>query len=162
MVVVADEVYEHMVFEGSQMHRMATLPDMWDRTLTIGSAGKTFSVTGWKLGWAVGPKHLIRNCQIVHQNAVYTCPTPIQEAVARGFELEYARMDKPECYFKTIAVDLERKRDRIASTLREVGLTPVLPQGGYFIMADWSHLGNRRTVVNNPRKCNFIVSSLYL
>ena len=71
------------VFEGSEMVRMATLPDMWDRTITIGSAGKTFSVTGWKLGWAVGPQHLIRNCQVVHQNCVYTCPTPLQDAVAR-------------------------------------------------------------------------------
>ena len=71
------------VFEGSEMVRMATLPDMWERTITIGSAGKTFSVTGWKLGWAVGPQNLLRNCQVVHQNCVYTCPTPIQEAVAR-------------------------------------------------------------------------------
>ena len=65
------------------MIRMATLPDMWERTITIGSAGKTFSVTGWKLGWAVGPANLLRNCQVVHQNCVYACPTPIQEAVAR-------------------------------------------------------------------------------
>ena len=64
-------------------HRVATLPGMWDRTITIGSAGKTFSVTGWKLGWAIGPEHLIRNCQVVHQNCVYACPTPTQEAVAR-------------------------------------------------------------------------------
>ena len=71
---------------------MATMPGMWDRTITIGSAGKTFSVTGWKLGWAVGPAHLISNCGVVHQNCVYTCPTPIQEAVARGFEKEMARL----------------------------------------------------------------------
>ncbi len=128
------------VFDGCEMIRMATLPDMWERTLTIGSAGKTFSVTGWKLGWAIGPENLVRNCQIVHQNAVYTCPTPIQEAVARGFELEYARMGKPECYFNSIAVDLQRKRDYIAKVLMDVGLTPVIPEGGYFIMADWSHL----------------------
>ena len=68
------------------------MPGMWDRTITIGSAGKTFSVTGWKLGWAVGPAHLISNCGVVHQNCVYTCPTPIQEAVARGFEKEMARL----------------------------------------------------------------------
>ena len=73
---------------------MATMPGMWDRTITIGSAGKTFSVTGWKLGWAVGPAHLISNCGVVHQNCVYTCPTPIQEAVARGFEKEMARLDQ--------------------------------------------------------------------
>ena len=64
------------------MLRVATFPDMWERTITIGSAGKTFSVTGWKLGWAVGPDYLLRNCQVAHQNCVYACPTPIQEAVA--------------------------------------------------------------------------------
>ena len=77
------------------------------RTITIGSAGKTFSVTGWKLGWAVGPENLLRNCQVAHQNCVYACPTPIQEAVARAFELELARLSDPNCYFKTIAKDLE-------------------------------------------------------
>jgi len=56
----------------------ATLPGMWDRTVTIGSAGKTFSVTGWKLGWSIGPKHLIRSLCMVHQNCNYTCPTPLQ------------------------------------------------------------------------------------
>ena len=75
--------YNMKVFEGSEMIRVATLPGMWDRTITIGSAGKTFSVTGWKLGWAIGPEHLIRNCQVVHQNCIYTCNTPCQEAVAR-------------------------------------------------------------------------------
>ena len=71
------------VFEGSEMIRVATLPGMWDRTITIGSAGKTFSVTGWKLGWAIGPDYLMRNCQVAHQNCIYTCNTPCQEAVAR-------------------------------------------------------------------------------
>ena len=79
------------------MIRVATLPDLYDRTITIGSAGKTFSVTGWKLGWAVGPEHLLRNCQVAHQNCVYACPTPIQEAVARAFELELKRLESPEC-----------------------------------------------------------------
>ena len=83
VLCISDDVYEHMVFDNAEMIRIATLPGMWERTVTIGSAGKTFSVTGWKLGWAVGPKHLIGNCQVVHQNCVYTCPTPIQEAVAR-------------------------------------------------------------------------------
>ena len=57
---------------------IATLPDMYERTITIGSAGKTFSVTGWKTGWAYGPANLLKNLQVVHQNAVYTCATPIQ------------------------------------------------------------------------------------
>ena len=59
VLCISDDVYEHMVFDGNEMIRIATLPGMWDRTITIGSAGKTFSVTGWKLGWAIGPKHLL-------------------------------------------------------------------------------------------------------
>ena len=66
VLVISDDVYEHMVFEGNEMIRMATLPDMYERTITIGSAGKTFSVTGWKLGWALGPAHLLQNCQVEH------------------------------------------------------------------------------------------------
>ena len=62
--MISDDVYEHMVFEDHKMIRVAEFPGMWDRTVTIGSAGKTFSVTGWKLGWAYGPEHLIKNCQV--------------------------------------------------------------------------------------------------
>jgi len=127
-----------MVFDDNEMIRIATLPDMYERTITIGSAGKTFSVTGWKLGWAIGPEHLLFNCQVAHQNCVYACPTPIQEAVARGFEKELDRLESPDCYFKSIAEDLQYRRDIIASILMDAGLTPVIPEGGYFIMADWS------------------------
>ena len=72
-LVVSDEVYEWLVYEPYKHIRIATLPDMYERTITIGSAGKTFSVTGWKLGWAYGPAHLLYNLQVVHQNCVYTC-----------------------------------------------------------------------------------------
>merc|ERR1719273_1564031 len=138
VLMISDEVYEHMVFDANKMIRVAELPGMYDRTITIGSAGKTFSVTGWKLGWAVGPEHLIKNCGVVHQNCVYTCPTPIQEAVARGFEKEMSRLESPECYFTSISVDLQARRDMIVSILEEAGLPPVVPEGGYFIMADWT------------------------
>lgn len=84
ILVVADEVYEQM-YHGPYEHvSIASLPGMWERTITIGSAGKTFSVTGWKIGWAFGPKHLIRFAQLVHQTAIYTVATPLQEAVARA------------------------------------------------------------------------------
>merc|ERR1712107_448356 len=143
LLMISDEVYEHMVFEDNEMIRMATLPGMWDRTITIGSAGKTFSVTGWKLGWAVGPADLIGNCGVVHQNCVYTCPTPIQEAVARGFEKEMGRLESDDCYFRSISRDLASKRDFCVEMLEEVGMHPVVPEGGYFIMADWSSLTDR-------------------
>jgi len=139
VLVIADDVYEHMVYEG-EMIRVASLPGMWERTVTVGSAGKTFSVTGWKLGWAYGPAHLIRNCQVAHQHVVYICPTPLQEAVARATERELARLDSPDCYFESIGRDLRRKRDMLADILTRSGMVAAIPQGGYFILADWSPL----------------------
>lgn len=90
---------------------------MWDRTITVCSAGKTFSVTGWKLGWAYGPDHLMRNLFVAHQNALYTCATPTQEAVARGLEIELERLGTEQSYFKSLAKQLESKRDFMAKFL---------------------------------------------
>lgn len=132
----SDEVYEWLVYRGHQHVKIATLPGMWDRTVTIGSAGKTFSVTGWKLGWSIGPEHLMKHLQTVMQNSLYTCPTPLQEAVAQGLLLNYELMDQPECYFTLLADELEGKRDRLAAIVEEAGMTPVIPEGGYFMLVD--------------------------
>jgi len=136
---LADEVYEWMVFEGEHV-RIATLPGMWERTITVGSAGKTFSVTGWKLGWAYGPAALMRNLQVVHHNTLYACCTPLQEALARSFEHEMSLMGTPECYFTSLAQELVAKRDYMAKFLSDCGMSPVVPEGGYFMMADWTSL----------------------
>ncbi|XP_070532690.1 kynurenine aminotransferase-like isoform X2 [Ptychodera flava] len=138
VICISDEVYEWLVFDDNEHIRMASLPDMWDRTITIGSAGKTFSVTGWKLGWSYGPAHLIRPMMTIHQNSLYTIPTPLQEAAAIGFETELARLNQPDCYFKELAAMLKSKRERMAKFLSEVGLVPIIPEGGYFMMADTS------------------------
>uniref|UniRef100_A0A1B6C996 Aminotransferase class I/classII large domain-containing protein n=2 Tax=Clastoptera arizonana TaxID=38151 RepID=A0A1B6C996_9HEMI len=143
VLCISDEVYEHLVYKPYKHIRMATLPDMWERTITIGSAGKTFSVTGWKTGWAYGPASLMRNLMIVHQNCVYTCSTPLQEAVARGFELELSRLGTPECYFESLAKELEAKRDYMEAFLLDVGMIPTVPEGGYFMMADWTPLESK-------------------
>ncbi|XP_006790528.1 kynurenine--oxoglutarate transaminase 3-like isoform X1 [Neolamprologus brichardi] len=132
----SDEVYEWLVYRGHQHVKIATLPGMWDRTVTIGSAGKTFSVTGWKLGWSIGPEHLMKHLQTVMQNSLYTCPTPLQEAVAQGLLLNYEVMDQPECYFTSLADELEGKRDRLAAIVEEAGMTPIIPEGGYFMLVD--------------------------
>ncbi|XP_074193159.1 kynurenine--oxoglutarate transaminase 3 [Rhinolophus sinicus] len=118
----------------------ATFPGMWERTITIGSAGKTFSVTGWKLGWTIGPNHLIKHLQTVQQNSIYTCATPLQEALAQAFWIDIKRMDDPECYFNSLPKELEVKRDRMVHLLDSVGLKPIIPDGGYFIIADVSLL----------------------
>lgn len=143
VIAVMDEVYEWIVYNGSEHVRMASFPDMWERTLTIGSAGKTFSVTGWKLGWAYGPESLVRPMQLIHQNSVYTCSTPTQEAVAVAFETEIARLGQPDSYWKDLASMLQGKRDQMASFLSSAQMNPILPDGGYFMIADFSKLAER-------------------
>lgn len=138
---ISDEVYEWLVYTGHKHIKIATLPSMWERTITIGSAGKTFSVTGWKLGWSIGPGHLIKHLRTVQQNSVYTCATPLQAALAEAFWIDIKRMDDPECYFNSLPKELEVKRDRMACLLNSVGLKPIIPDGGYFIIADVSSLG---------------------
>ncbi|GFN88331.1 kynurenine--oxoglutarate transaminase 3 [Plakobranchus ocellatus] len=141
VVCISDEVYEWMTYGENVKHiKIATLPGMWDRTITIGSAGKTFSVTGWKLGWSLGPASLINCAQVVHQNCTYTAPTPIQEAVARGLELEISRVGTPESYLTSLAQELLPKRDNLAHVLAGLGMKPVVPDGGYFMMADYSNI----------------------
>uniref|UniRef100_A0A8C5WLF8 Kynurenine--oxoglutarate transaminase 3 n=1 Tax=Leptobrachium leishanense TaxID=445787 RepID=A0A8C5WLF8_9ANUR len=139
-ICISDEVYEWLVYPGNRHIKIATLPGMWDRTITIGSAGKTFSVTGWKLGWSIGPAHLIKPLMTVQQNCIYTCATPLQEALAQALFKDFKRMDEPDCYFNSLAVELEAKRDRMAQLLQQAGLKPVVPEGGYFIIADISVL----------------------
>ncbi|XP_019891754.1 kynurenine aminotransferase [Musca domestica] len=152
VLCLSDEVYEWMVFDGNKHIRICTLPDMWERTITIGSAGKTFSVTGWKTGWAYGPANLIRNLQMVHQNSVYTCATPLQEAVARGFELEMTRLDSPECFFNSLPRELQVKRDFMAKFLQDAGMKPTIPEGGYFMLADWTNLEKKININSEPDK----------
>jgi len=140
VLCIMDEVYEWLVYEPYEHVRMASFPDMWDRTITIGSAGKTFSVTGWKLGWAYGPEYLMRNLCTAHQNSLYTCVTPTQEAVARGFEIELERLNTDESYFRSLPKLLESKRKYMAKFLSDVGMKPIIPEGGYFMIANWSAL----------------------
>ncbi|XP_017893532.1 kynurenine--oxoglutarate transaminase 3 isoform X2 [Ceratina calcarata] len=143
VLVVSDEVYEWLVYEPAKHIRIATLPGMYERTITIGSAGKTFSITGWKIGWAYGPANLLYNLQVVHQNTVYTCPTPLQEAVAIAFEQELERFDSPDCYFVSLARDLKPKRDFMAKFLSDVGMIPTIPEGGFFMIANWTKLKDK-------------------
>uniref|UniRef100_A0A6G1SFU2 Kynurenine--oxoglutarate transaminase 3 n=1 Tax=Aceria tosichella TaxID=561515 RepID=A0A6G1SFU2_9ACAR len=155
LLVIADEVYEQFYYDSSKHISMASLPGMWNRTITIGSAGKTFSVTGWKIGWAYGPKHLIRYMQLVHQTAVYTVATPLQEAVARALEHEMQLIGQHQhqsnstehtteqpgvLYWSSLRNELKTKRNRMAKVLERAGMRPIVPQGGYFMMADFSKL----------------------
>ncbi len=91
----------------------------------------------------IGPQHLMRPLQLFHQNCVHSCPTPIQEAVAIGFEIEMERMDNPDSFWKELAEMLEPKRDRMSAFLSSVSMNPTIPEGGYFMIADFSKLTER-------------------
>ncbi|XP_055310075.1 kynurenine aminotransferase-like [Sitodiplosis mosellana] len=143
VLCVTDEVYEWMVYDDNEHVRICSLPGMWERTITIGSAGKALAVTGWKTGWAYGPANLIAHLQIVHQNCVGTNVTPLQEAISIVFEDEFKRLESPECYFNTLRLELQAKRDFMINVLKEAKMEPIIPQGGYFILADWTALEDK-------------------
>ncbi|KAG8512805.1 Kynurenine--oxoglutarate transaminase 1, mitochondrial [Galemys pyrenaicus] len=143
VVCVTDEVYQWLVFDGHQHISIASLPGMWDRTLTIGSAGKTFSTTGWKVGWVLGPDRLMKHLRTVHQNSIYHCPTQAQAAVAQSLEREQQHFGRPSSYFVQFPQAIQRCRDHMMRSLQSAGLRPVVPQGGYFLVTDISDFKNR-------------------
>lgn len=132
--VVTDEVYEHLVFDGLEHVPMATLPGMAERTLTISSAGKTFSVTGWKVGWISGPASAISAVRTVKQFLTYVGSGPFQPAVALGLGLG-------DEVYAGLSDSLSAKRDVLVTALRDIGLAVSVPQGTYFVVADVAPLG---------------------
>jgi N-succinyldiaminopimelate aminotransferase len=133
LIVVTDEVYEHLVYEGSHVP-IATLPGMWERTLTISSAGKTFAFTGWKVGWATGPAALVSAVRTTKQFLTYVNAAPLQPAIAVGLALH-------DDFYATLSGDLRRKRDLLCAGLADVGFTVYKPAGTYFVSTDVRSLG---------------------
>ncbi|XP_068174747.1 kynurenine--oxoglutarate transaminase 3-like isoform X2 [Antennarius striatus] len=137
---ISDEVYEWLVYKGRQHVKIATLPGMWERTITVSSGGKIFCATGWKIGWSIGPEHLIKHLQTITQNSTFMCATPLQEAMAESLLHNFELMDQPECFFTSFPEELKTKRDRLAAVLQEVGMTPIIPEGGFFMLVDVTSL----------------------
>lgn len=137
-LVVTDEVYEHLVLDGSAAPHVpiATLPGMAERTLTISSAGKTFSFTGWKIGWVTGPEPLVTAVRTVKQFLTYVNGAPFQPAVA--FAL---RDPDVAAWVVELAHSLSRRRDLLCDGLEDAGFTVVRPHGTYFVLADAGPLG---------------------
>jgi N-succinyldiaminopimelate aminotransferase len=133
LIAVTDEVYEHLVFDG--VHRpLATFPGMAERTLTISSAGKTFSFTGWKVGWVSGPEELVAAVRTTKQFLTYANAAPFQPAVALGLGL-------PDEFYRSLTATLRAKRDLLCDGLRAAGFEVFVPEGTYFATVDIRPLG---------------------
>ena len=138
VVAVSDEVYEHLVYDGAQMERLATVAGMEDRTITISSSGKTFSCTGWKLGWAVGPAHLIRGLILTNQWVQFSVSTPTQAAVAAALDAAELPCEGHASYYAWLLSRYAEKRAVMVAGLQAAGLNPAIPEGGFFVIADTS------------------------
>jgi N-succinyldiaminopimelate aminotransferase len=133
LLVVSDEVYEHLVYDVAHVP-IAGLPGMWERTLTIGSGGKTFSATGWKVGWATGPAPLVAAVRTAKQFLTYVGSGPFQPAIAAGLRL-------PDGYFRALADDHRARRDLLCAGLADAGVLVHVPRGTPFVTADIRPLG---------------------
>lgn len=127
-LVVTDEVYEHLVFDNTRHIPIATLPGMAERTITISSAGKTFSVTGWKIGWLHGPSRLVTAIRTIKQYLTYASGAPFQPAIAQALGHD----EVP----RALAASLQKRRDLLQEGLENTGLRVYRPQGTYFLVAD--------------------------
>jgi N-succinyldiaminopimelate aminotransferase len=135
LIVVTDEVYEHLAFDRPHIP-LATFPGMRERTLSISSAGKTFSFTGWKVGWATGSPELIEAVKTTKQFMTFVASGPFQYAVAEALSL-------PDSYYEDLRTDLKAKRDLLGAGLRDIGFGVYQPEGTYFITTDIAPLGEK-------------------
>ena len=131
---VCDEVYEHLTYDGWRHVPLMSLPGLRERCLRIGSAGKTFSLTGWKVGYITAPAPLAAVAAKAHQNLTFTTPPNLQRAVAVG-------LAKDDAYFASLSADLAAKRDRLSAGLARLGFGVLPAMGSYFVIADFSPLG---------------------
>jgi aminotransferase len=133
---VTDEIYEHILYDGAQHVSMASLPGMADRTVTINSISKTYSVTGWRVGWAIAPPEVTRRIRKVHDFMTVGAPTPFQHAAVRGLAL-------PDSYYSGLREHYQKARAFLLSALADAGFRPHLPRGAYYTMAEMGPLKAR-------------------
>jgi len=130
LYVITDEIYEYFLYDGRAHVSFATLPGMRERTLTLGGFSKTFSITGWRIGYLVATAELCHQLGQVH-DLVYVCaPAPLQIGVARGLE------QLPESFYQELKQQYARKREKLCAALERAGITPHVPQGAYYVLAD--------------------------
>jgi N-succinyldiaminopimelate aminotransferase len=151
LVAITDEVYEHLVFDGRHVP-LATMPGMRERTITISSGGKTFSCTGWKIGWLCAPPDLVNAVKTVKQFLTYVNGGPFQFGIAAGLDL-------PGSVFRRLAAALEEKRDRLSAGLAAAGFTVLPSAGTYFVSADIRSLGETDGLAfcrSMPSRCGVV------
>ncbi len=136
VLAISDEVYDRLVYDAAEHVALATLPGMWQRTLTLNSIGKTFSVTGWKIGWALGPAPLIDALRRAHQWVTFASATPFQEAAGAAIELAAANG-----YYQQLRAEYAERRALLRAMLESTGLPTLPAEGSYFISADIGALG---------------------
>jgi N-succinyldiaminopimelate aminotransferase len=149
LLVLSDEAYEHLVFGAAKHVPIATLPGMFERTVTIGSGGKSFSFTGWKVGWASGPTDLIAAVRVVRQHLSYVSGGPFQAAIAAGLRFSNS-------YFSDFAANLQVRRDLLSTGLRDLGFDVLPSDGTYFITSDIRPLGR----LDGRSFCEWLVRDL--
>jgi aminotransferase len=134
LFVFTDEIYEYFLYDGCTHVSLATLPGMVDRTITLGGYSKTFSITGWRIGYSVASARWAQAIGAMN-DLLYVCaPTPLQAGVAAGIQ------ELPDLFYRDLARDYQQKRDRFCQALAKAGLTPSIPQGAYYVLADVSRL----------------------
>jgi aminotransferase len=134
LFVLTDEIYEYFVFDGAQHISLATFPGMAERTITISGLSKTFAITGWRIGYLVADAKWIGAINYFH-DLVYVCaPSPFQHGAAAGL------LQLPDSFYRSLSIEYQNKRDMLCSALSDVGLTPSIPQGAYYVLADVTKL----------------------
>ena len=153
VAALCDEVYEHLVYAPAQHLRLATLPGMAARTLTVSSAGKTFSLTGWKIGWAIGPAVLRGAVQAAHQFVTFATAAPLQAAAAEALRL-------PDSFFAGLATTFSRRRDFLVRALADAGLQPYPAEGSYFVIAPYAGLPGAARFESDFDFCRWLTTEI--
>ncbi len=135
LIAVTDEIYEYIVYSDSEHVSLASLPGMWERTVTMSGFSKTFSITGWRLGFIVAPAHFTKPIGLINDLFYVCAPTPLQYGIAAGMAV------LPSNYYSEMAADYEKKRDLFCGVLSDIGLIPHIPDGAYYVLADVRRLG---------------------
>jgi aminotransferase len=134
VIAISDEIYEHIVFDDAQHVPIASVPGMADRTVTISGLSKTYSVTGWRIGWAIAPPSLSEGIRKMHDFLTVAAPTPLQHAGA-------AALNMSDGYYRSMAAEYQRLRDRLVVALEACGFVCYQPRGAYYLMTDASGFG---------------------